>query len=46
MPTNGVISEGFMTTVLPAIMAWTAGLSERMKGKFHGVMIPITPIGR
>ena len=45
-PEKGVTSEGFSTTALPAISACTVGLSDRMNGKFHGVMMPTTPSGR
>ena len=45
-PDWGVTSEGFNTTALPAIKPWMVGLSDRMNGKFQGVMIPTTPSGR
>ena len=45
-PTNGVISLGFNTTAFPAMSACTVGFRLSTNGKFQGVMIPTTPIGR
>ncbi len=41
----GVCSEGFSTTRLPAASISTSGPTERSKGKFQGLMLPITPFG-
>ena len=39
---SGVISEGLMTTAAPAISAGIASPSERISGKFQGLMTPTT----
>ena len=43
---SGVNSEGLMTTAAPAISAGIASPSERIRGKFQGLMIPTTGWGR
>ena len=42
---NGVISEGFSTTALPAASAGAIFHDAITSGKFHGAMAPITPYG-
>ncbi len=42
---NGVISEGFRTTALPAASAGAIFHDAITSGKFHGAMAPITPYG-
>lgn len=42
---SGVHSDGLMTTALPAIKAGIASPMVRISGKFHGVIIPMTPRG-
>ena len=42
---SGVISAGFSTTVLPAASAGANPQPAIGIGKFHGTMIPTTPIG-
>ena len=44
-PVIGVTSEGLSTTVLPAMSALSVGNIESWKGKFHGAITAITPIG-
>ena len=41
----GVISDGLITTQLPAAMAETTGPRVRFTGKFHGEMTRTTPFG-
>jgi hypothetical protein len=38
--------SGFSTTALPAISAGTASEIPVANGKFHGAMMPTTPLGR
>jgi hypothetical protein len=42
---SGVISEGLMTTVLPAARAGATFQTSSISGKFQGVISPTTPIG-
>ena len=42
---NGVISDGFITTVLPAARAGPSFQLVNINGKFHGTICPTTPIG-
>ena len=39
---SGVISEGLMTTAAPAIRAGIASPSDRISGKFQGLITPTT----
>ncbi len=41
----GVISEGLMTTVLPAASAANSFHPSNSSGEFHGVIAATTPIG-
>ncbi len=43
---SGVVEDGFSTTALPAAMAGAILLAASVRGKFHGTMAPVTPIGR
>ena len=43
---SGVSSEGLITTALPASSAGIASPSERITGKFQGLIMPTTPNGR
>ncbi len=40
-----VISEGFITMVLPAASAGASDMIAMKVGEFHGVMTPTTPSG-
>jgi hypothetical protein len=42
---NGVISEGFSTTALPAASAGAIFHDAITSGKFHGAIAAITPYG-
>ena len=42
---SGVNSEGFITTLAPAIRAGIASPSERIRGKFQGLIRPTTGYG-
>ena len=41
----GVISEGFATTQFPAASAGAIFQVNKYKGRFHGEIQPVTPIG-
>ena len=43
---RGVDGAGFSTTVLPAARAGPSFQTAMTSGKFHGAMLPTTPIGR
>ena len=43
---SGVSSEGLISAALPAISAGSASPSERITGKFQGLISPTTPNGR
>ena len=43
---SGVVLAGLSTTVLPAARAGATLLAARVRGKFHGTMAPVTPMGR
>ena len=43
---SGVNSDGLITTAQPACRAGIASPSERISGKFQGLMIPTTGWGR
>ena len=42
---SGVISAGFITTVLPAASAGPIFQLVNISGKFHGTIWPTTPSG-
>ena len=42
---RGVNSDGLTITRLPAASMSTIGPTDRSKGKFHGTMFPMTPLG-
>ena len=42
---SGVISDGFITTVLPAASAGPSFQLVNISGKFHGTIWPTTPMG-
>jgi len=44
-PTDGVISDGFKTTALPAASAGAIFCASIVSGEFHGVMAATTPQG-
>ena len=45
-PVTGVSLAGLMTTALPRARAGATERWDRCNGKFHGLMTPMTPIGR
>ncbi len=42
---RGVNSLGLIITRLPAANIPPSGVKVRLKGKFHGLMTPMTPFG-
>ena len=41
----GVASDGLIIARLPAASTPASGMNARFTGKFHGLMMPTTPLG-